>query len=148
MEPTSDYVSDSHLIGKAAASHARRGAGDTAAAGFSVFWSSGVRTTPDHKFGRAHLKNVASRGAKPEFWKIKFLQLFHSKSCALYVKTPHFRAVFSALHLSSTHFGTAEGIRTPDLLVRSQSLYPAELQPHTVLDSLYSWQLDYITTFA
>ena len=30
-------------------------------------------------------------------------------------------------------FGTAEGIRTPDLLVRSQSLYPAELQPLTVL---------------
>ncbi len=28
--------------------------------------------------------------------------------------------------------GTAEGIRTPDLLVRSQSLYPTELQPHTV----------------
>ena len=28
-------------------------------------------------------------------------------------------------------FGTAEGIRTPDLLVRSQSLYPAELQPRT-----------------
>ena len=30
----------------------------------------------------------------------------------------------------SFYFGTAEGIRTPDLLVRSQSLYPAELQPH------------------
>ena len=29
--------------------------------------------------------------------------------------------------------GTAEGIRTPDLLVRSQTLYPAELQPHTTL---------------
>ena len=29
------------------------------------------------------------------------------------------------------YFGTAEGIRTPDLLVRSQTLYPAELQPHT-----------------
>ena len=28
--------------------------------------------------------------------------------------------------------GTAEGIRTPDLLVRSQSLYPTELQPHIV----------------
>ena len=28
-------------------------------------------------------------------------------------------------------FGTAEGIRTPDLLVRSQTLYPTELQPHT-----------------
>ena len=36
--------------------------------------------------------------------------------------------------------GTAEGIRTPDLLVRSQSLYPTELQPRTArgvpLDSL------------
>lgn len=32
----------------------------------------------------------------------------------------------------TTRLGTAEGIRTPDLLVRSQSLYPAELQPHTV----------------
>lgn len=31
------------------------------------FFSLGVRTTPDHKFGRAHLKNVASRGAKLKF---------------------------------------------------------------------------------
>lgn len=29
--------------------------------------SLGVRTTPDHKFGRAHLKNVASRWAKLKF---------------------------------------------------------------------------------
>ena len=28
-------------------------------------------------------------------------------------------------------FGTLEGTRTPDLLVRSQSLYPAELPAHT-----------------
>ena len=28
--------------------------------------------------------------------------------------------------------GTPEGIRTPDLLVRSQLLYPAELQAHNV----------------
>ena len=69
------------------------------------FLSLGVRTTPDHKSGRAHLQNVASRWAKLKFWKIKFLQLFHSKSGELYVKTPHFRAAFSALHLSSTHFG-------------------------------------------
>ena len=27
-------------------------------------------------------------------------------------------------------FGAPEGTRTPDLLVRSQSLYPAELQAH------------------
>ena len=38
-------------------------------------------------------------------------------------------------------FGTAEGIRTPDLLVRSQTLYPTELQPH-----MLSKQLIYITT--
>ena len=31
------------------------------------FLSLGVRVTPDHKFGRAHLKNVASRWAKPKF---------------------------------------------------------------------------------
>ena len=28
------------------------------------------------------------------------------------------------------HYGVPGGIRTPDLLVRSQSLYPAELQAH------------------
>ena len=27
--------------------------------------------------------------------------------------------------------GTAKGTRTPDLLIRSQSLYPTELSPHT-----------------
>ena len=30
-------------------------------------------------------------------------------------------------------FGTPEGTRTPDLLVRSQSLYPTELPAHTAL---------------
>ena len=81
------------------------------------FLSLGVRTTPDHKFGRAHLKNVASRWAKLKFWKIEFLQLFHSKSGALYAKTPHFCAAFSALHLSSTHFGAGGVTRTHDLLI-------------------------------
>ena len=28
-------------------------------------------------------------------------------------------------------FGTLEGTRTPDLLIRSQSLYPTELPAHT-----------------
>ena len=31
--------------------------------------------------------------------------------------------------------GTPEGTRTPDLLVRSQSLYPTELPAHTTLSS-------------
>ena len=30
-------------------------------------------------------------------------------------------------------FGTLEGTRTPDLLIRSQSLYPTELPAHTAL---------------
>ena len=41
----------------------------------------------------------------------------------------------TATRMGDGVFGTAEGIRTPDLLVRSQTLYPAELQPHTALDS-------------
>ena len=32
--------------------------------------------------------------------------------------------------LGASLFGAPEGIRTPDLLVRSQTLYPAELQAH------------------
>ena len=94
------------------------------------FLSLGVRTTPDHKSGRAHLQNVASRWAKLKFWKIEFLQLFHSKNGALYVKTPHFRAAFSALHLSSTHFGMPDWIRTSGLQSRSLTLYPTELRAH------------------
>ena len=31
-------------------------------------------------------------------------------------------------HFLAIQFGAPEGIRTPDLLVRSQSLYPTELQ--------------------
>ena len=87
------------------------------------FLSLGVRTTPDHKSGRAHLQNVASRWAKLKFLKIEFLQLFHSKSGALYVKTPHFRAAFSALHLSSTHFGPSGEIRTHGLMVPNHARY-------------------------
>ena len=33
--------------------------------------------------------------------------------------------------------GTLEGTRTPDLLIRSQSLYPTELPAHTTLSSAY-----------
>ena len=33
-------------------------------------------------------------------------------------------------HIPLKYRGAAEGIRTPDLQVRSLLLYPAELQPH------------------
>ena len=38
-----------------------------------------------------------------------------------------------SVHLKMNAFGVPEGIRTPDLLVRSQTLYPAELQAQTYL---------------
>ena len=41
-------------------------------------------------------------------------------------------------------FGTPEGTRTPDLLIRSQSLYPTELPAHTFaerLDIIAQWVL-------
>ena len=45
------------------------------------------------------------------------------------MKTPHFRAVFSVLHLSSTHFGMPDWIRTSGLQSRS---YQA-VKPQTVV---------------
>ena len=42
------------------------------------------------------------------------------------LRTTNKKAERNALGFS----GTREGIRTPDLLVRSQTLYPTELQPH------------------
>ena len=39
------------------------------------------------------------------------------------MKTPHFRAAFSVLHLSSTHFGANDVTRTHDLLITNQLLY-------------------------
>jgi hypothetical protein len=38
-------------------------------------------------------------------------------------------------------YGTPEGIRTPDLLVRSQSLYPTELQARIFKHRYYSTQI-------
>lgn len=38
-----------------------------------------------------------------------------------------------ATHLSVSCLGAPEGTRTPDLLIRSQTLYPAELPAHILL---------------
>ena len=45
------------------------------------------------------------------------------------MKTPHFRAVFSVLHLSSTHFGMPDWIRTSGLQSRSYQT----VKPQTVV---------------
>ena len=45
---------------------------------------------------------------------------------------------FTVMHdLEYTQFGTPGGIRTPDLLVRSQTLYPAELRAHILHEPFY-----------
>ena len=58
------------------------------------------------------------RPKKPSYWRrlICLSNYFKRKSACLYWQT-----------LSC---GAPEGTRTPDLLVRSQSLYPAELRAH------------------
>ena len=67
----------------------------------------------------------------PDFLNVRKLFLIALSFLILYAKIPHRSAGFLSASFLSTQVGTAEGIRTPDLLVRSQSLYPAELQPHT-----------------
>ena len=51
---------------------------------------------------------------------------FCSEKTDKYVKTPRFYAVFSVLHLSSTHFGPRWETRTPDILLPNLSgiLFP------------------------
>lgn len=43
-------------------------------------------------------------------------------------------------------FGTPEGIRTPDLLVRSQTLYPTELRAH-IRTKAYNKALSALTVY-
>ena len=63
----------------------------------------GVRVASVHKINRLHLENVACRGEKLLFEKTVF-KTFCGEKDDKYVKTPRKSAVFSVLHLSSTHF--------------------------------------------
>ena len=83
----------------------------------SFFFSLGVQVTPVHKSALLHLWNVASRVEKLFFWKKRFSQLFRQQKACKDAKTPHFRAAFSVLHLSSTHLGPRWETRTPDILL-------------------------------
>lgn len=62
----------------------------------------GVRVASVHKINRLHLENVACRGEKLLFEKTVF-KTFCGEKDDKYVKTPRKSAVFSVLHLSSTH---------------------------------------------
>ena len=52
-----------------------------------------------------------------------------------YMKTPHFRAVYSVLHLSSTHFGMPDWIRTSGLQSRSYQV----VKPESLAAQGLSW---------
>ena len=60
-------------------------------------------------------------------------------------KSPEFRAFFVPVSFLASKPGAPGGTRTPDLLVRSQTLYPAELTTHTLyVEGLCSQQRSYI----
>ena len=94
----------------------------------------GVRVASVHKINRLHLENVACRGEKLLFEKTVF-KTFCGEKDDKYMKTPHFRAVFSVLHLSSTHFGMPDWIRTSGLQSRS---YQA-VKPESLAAQWFGW---------
>ena len=55
---------------------------------------------------------------------------FYCSSLSRYKNNPN-----PVIRFGLFFFGTPEGTRTPDLLVRSQLLYPTELPAHTALSS-------------
>ena len=73
----------------------------------------------------------------PKILKPQKIILSFPSYCCFNAKIPHRSAGFLPASFLSMQVGTAEGIRTPDLLVRSQTLYPAELQPHIAPLSLF-----------
>ena len=86
----------------------------------------GVRVASVHKINRLHLENVACRGKKLLFEKTVF-KTFCGEKDDKYVKTPRKSAVLSVLHLSSTHFGMPDWIRTSGLQSRSYQAVKPEI---------------------
>ena len=99
----------------------------------------GVRVASVHKINRLHLENIACRGEKLLFEKTVF-KTFCGEKDDKYVKTPRKSAVFSVLHLSSTHFGMPDWIRTSGLQSRS---YQA-VKPQSLAVQRFDW---YCTNF-
>lgn len=93
----------------------------------------GVRVASVHKINRLHLENVACRGEKLLFEKTVF-KTFCGEKDDKYVKTPRKSAVLSVLHLSSTHFGMPDWIRTSGLQSRSYQAVKPETAAAQVFD--------------
>ena len=70
---------------------------------------------------------LCQKSNRTRYAGLRFGSEEQQSECAISFETKKLVASDTTLATS----GTAEGIRTPDLLVRSQTLYPTELQPHT-----------------
>ena len=92
----------------------------------------GVRVASVHKINRLHLENVACRGEKLLFEKTVF-KTFCGEKDDKYVKTPRKSAVFSVLHLSSTHSGACGRTRTGDLRITNALLYQLSYSSKNVI---------------
>ena len=76
--------------------------------------------------------------SKSAFWRVQVVFLRFGIYCSTFKmrffrqqKEPEYSGSFGDGSILLHLFGVPGGIRTPDLLVRSQSLYPAELQAHS-----------------
>ena len=65
-----------------------------------------------------------------------FVWSIYGYICSISKETEPDNRKTSFVRTDKRGFGTPEGTRTPDLLVRSQSLYPTELPAHTALNEL------------
>ena len=59
---------------------------------------------------------------------------FYGSCAAAALSSPAWSIKNSVSQMGYAIFGTPEGTRTPDLLIRSQSLYPTELLAHVAID--------------
>ena len=55
----------------------------------------------------------------------------------LIMNNESYKTKIRSLTRTDFRFGVPEGIRTPDLLVRSQTLYPTELRAHHLLKRMH-----------
>ena len=87
---------------------------------------------PQINLGLSQAKSAAKEIAKKIFLMVitKLLQIWQNKELTLFYKTNN-----EADGLPSASLFTPWGIRTPDLLVRSQTLYPAGLRALTFFNS-------------
>ncbi len=100
----------------------------------------GANCTQSFSFKRVdRLQTPAASKKKNPRWKsIAGLGSVDKKTPALNAGTkPNNIEKTCGAQIAHRRCGAPEGTRTPDLLIRSQTLYPAELRAHNCLEQLY-----------